>query len=471
MTTRLLDFLRCDDLPVLSRANFARETQHLALWGVLVGAVDGTIAGIVAKKTFGASDVLTTAVWALPIIANILNLIWGVALRSAPRMPAYFMLALGLIGTAASVALTPQSWREWGAWLFAAQVALAHLFLSGILTVRSTLWRVNYPQSHRARITGRLLMLRWLVALLAGIAISLLFDRDPLAYRYVYPAAAAVGAVSLLPLRRLRVRGERAELRQARAERYGRREGLRQAAPGEAAAAGRRVAVVAGPMQAVWQGVAEAGMILRQDRAFAQYMVGQFLLGSANFFTDGILLPILAGTLGLSYFMASLFIAHIPNVVMLVTMRAWSGYLDRLGVVRFRVSNTQIWILSYVFVFLAMLMFESGAVQPVVVGAAFALLACGRVLCGAARGGGTIAWSIGHLDFARPDQAELYMGIHVALTGVRGLLMPMAGALASQMLGSVSFAIAIAFASLALWVFHRMAGQAPPRNREAPAGP
>jgi hypothetical protein len=48
---------------------------------------------------------------------------------------------------------------------------------------------------------------------------------------------------------------------------------------------------------------------------------------------------------------------------------------------------------------------------------------------GVARGGGSLAWQLGHNDFARPDQLSAYMGIHVTLTGVRGAIAPVLGML------------------------------------------
>ena len=42
-------------------------------------------------------------------------------------------------------------------------------------------------------------------------------------------------------------------------------------------------------------------------------------------------------------------------------------------------------------------------------------------------GGGALAWNLGHLHFAHPQEAEVYMGVHVTLTGVRGLIMPFVG--------------------------------------------
>ena len=46
---------------------------------------------------------------------------------------------------------------------------------------------------------------------------------------------------------------------------------------------------------------------------------------------------------------------------------------------------------------------------------------------GIARGGGSLAWQLGHNDFAKPDQLSAYMGIHVTLTGVRGAIAPFLG--------------------------------------------
>src|SRR5690606_36383758 len=49
------------------------------------------------------------------------------------------------------------------------------------------------------------------------------------------------------------------------------------------------------------------------------------------------------------------------------------------------------------------------------------------VLHGIGLAGGTLGWNLGHHDFASPEKASLYMGVHVTLTGVRGLIAPLAG--------------------------------------------
>jgi hypothetical protein len=52
------------------------------------------------------------------------------------------------------------------------------------------------------------------------------------------------------------------------------------------------------------------------------------------------------------------------------------------------------------------------------------LLYVSAVIQGLAFGGGVLAWNLGHLDFAPAHRASEYMGVHVTLTGLRGLIAP-----------------------------------------------
>jgi hypothetical protein len=50
----------------------------------------------------------------------------------------------------------------------------------------------------------------------------------------------------------------------------------------------------------------------------------------------------------------------------------------------------------------------------------------GAVLKGVAIGGGVLGWNLGHHDFAPPERTSDYMSVHVTLTGVRGVIGPLA---------------------------------------------
>jgi len=74
-----------------------------------------------------------------------------------------------------------------------------------------------------------------------------------------------------------------------------------------------------------------------------------------------------------------------------------------------------------------------------------------------AQAGGKLAWNLGHLHFAQADQAEIYMGIHVFLTGVRGVIAPLAGMLLWRTIGWPVWLIAIAFALASLTLYAMLA--------------
>jgi hypothetical protein len=309
--------------------------------------------------------------------------------------------------------------------------------MSGLVTLRASVWQVNYPGTHRARIAGRLQFLRFLIALLTSTALSALFDKDPSYYRFAYPAVALIGGLALLPLRRMRIRGERAELREFR-------EHLRQGTGDGPTANG-----------GLWHGLSESLAILRTDRKFAGYMAAQFLLGSANFMVDPLLVAILTKRLFVDkYFLPQLFMFVIPVVLLLITIRFWGPYFDRVGVLRFRVFNSLFWVASYALVTIAMAVLWLG--EDAAFGLVVTLLAAARVCNGIARGGGAVAWPLGHLHFAGRHQAELYMGIHVALTGLRGLVMPFVGVALHHYLGWGSFVVAMLTAGTANVLFLRL---------------
>jgi hypothetical protein len=101
----------------------------------------------------------------------------------------------------------------------------------------------------------------------------------------------------------------------------------------------------------------------------------------------------------------------------LVTMPLWAAYIDRVHIARFRVAQSGFWL-----AYQAVLWLGAGL-------GSLPLLALARAILGLARGGGSLAWQLGHNDFSSPGDLAAYMGAHVTLTGVRGAFAPLAGIL------------------------------------------
>ena len=431
---RFLDLFRTSSIPAEARHNYLCELQHYVLWIGLSGTIDINFNSIVAKKTFGASDALTTLIWAIPVLTNILNVVWGALLRGRRRIPAMMVVAAGVCLCVSSIAFTP---AEGGAWLFAIQLVFTFILWSGLTTLRASLWQMNYPKSHRAQLAGRIQMLRLVGAMAVPMILGCWYDVDPQAYRYVYPAAGVIGLLSLIPLSRIKVPREARE-----------RVTIRHHLAEQKAQAKK-------PRNSLVHALYDAWAIMRDDHVFRAYMIAQFLLGGANFFTEPTLLLIVTEDLGLSYFESALIMTVFAALVTVLATPFWSPFFDRVGIFRFRVWNSGAWALSYGAIAVAMLVLSlPWTTNIVTVAILFIVLA--RFLRGVAASAGQLAWPLGHLAFAQPHNANLYFGVHVGLTGLRGATMPLISQILQKTIGNVILGGGLLLAFAAHIMFRRL---------------
>jgi len=466
-----LDLLGIRRLPFLTRANYLNEFRHIAAWSLVVGMLEGSMGSVVVARTFHGGELLISIAVATPMAAYLFSLMWGVACIGRPKVRLLTLLVTGVVLLMGGVAAIPAS--RFGAIWFIAQVAAAQVLFCGVVTIRSAVWRSNYPVTVRGRITARLQGLRTIISTIATLAIAGLFDRYPEAYRFVYPLMAAAGAVSICFLRRIHVRGERREL--AAAMRAEVRRGLRgeegsdrldgESARAEARGSPSARAEARGSEAA--RGLSPGRLMrqtidaLRDDRRFTLYLTAQFLLGAANFLPRAVIVVLLTRSLDMGadrVFWTTLVLTDVlPNVLVLASLRHWGRLFDRVGVVRFRVINTLFWGASLVFGLGATLCAAGSGVVPLLLPVALMLLGLYSILYGMGRGGGAVAWNIGHLHFARPERAELYMGIHVSLTGLRGLTIPVIGVWMWTVVGWIVWPAALACVAAAFIMFVAMA--------------
>ncbi len=155
--------------------------------------------------------------------------------------------------------------------------------------------------------------------------------------------------------------------------------------------------------------------ILRTDRKYARYQLHQFTSGVAAMMLEPALVYLVSKQLGASYVVSIGIIMIIPFAMNLITLPLWGRYLDKVHVAEFRARQNAMWVLGVLIMFWGAL---TGSL---------AWIAAGRLVNGIVNGGGSLAWQLGHNDFAPRDQLAAYMGIHVTLTGVRGAFAPFLG--------------------------------------------
>lgn len=377
---------------------FRRELLPWALLGMGVGLVEGATVAVLVKKSFAG---LAPPLWVnfavalvsgAPALANISSFAWANLAHGRARVGLLAALQTAFALVVALVAFAPLSGR--GLLLTIAAVLVARLLWAGVLTVRAAVWTANYPRGVMARITGRFVIVAVPGVVLMALAAGWVVDRQVHASRWLYATAAACGLLGAWLYRAVRVRREYQLL----------------AAESDASAETGALSL---------QTLRD---ILRRDAAFRGYMFWMSLYGAGNLMVNAQLVVLYTDRLQLSGFMQIMVLTVVPLALMPIFIPWWARLFDRGHVIEYR--SRQCWALVA-----AIVLVTTGVWTAQVW-----LLWPGAVMAGAGYAGANLGWNLGHNDFAKLGQAQHYMGVHVTLTGVRGLIAPPLGIACYQLL-------------------------------------
>lgn len=375
-----------------------RELLPWALLGLALGMVEGATAAVLVKHRFaGSADPLAVNlavafVSGAPALSNVVSFAWANLAHGRARvelvvaLQAAFALAVGLVG------LAPPA--SGGLLLTAVSILVARVLWSGILTIRSSIWLANYPRPLLARFTGRIVVASSLTVAAAAAATAAALGVPALEPRWLYAAAAIAGLVAAWRYRATRVRREY-QLLDAE---------VGEVARGEAFS----------PRMLL--------EILRADRDYREYMFWMGVYGGGNLMLTSQLVVILTERLAMPPARQIAMLAVLPLVALPLFVPMWARLFDGGHVVRYR--SRQGWVMV-----LAIAILCAGTL-----GDLEWLLWLGALALGIALAGANLGWSLGHNDFASPGRAQHYMGVHVTLTGLRGMLAPPLGVAAYQAL-------------------------------------
>jgi MFS family permease len=401
MFKRWLSSLQLRNQPWMTRQSFAHERVASTAFPVAIAMVEGGVMGVLAQKAFAVGPNQLAAIMAAPMFANLTSFFWARLARGRRKIRAIATLQVLAALCVGAVACLPTG--PTGAWLLTALVIVARCMVAGIVTLRSTVWRMNYPRPVRGQVTGRLVQLQTLVVTVAPLLGYPLLDWHAQMFRVLYPAAMVVAMIGAGAFSKVRLRGERSLLR------FERQPSARPQPHGETGA------IYEYDPKAEPAGQTTFIDVLKQDWRFRRYMIWMFAAGMANMSGEVALVWYVAQLTNgrpFEYLTSITLTTAIPMVVALVTLPYWAKKLDQMHVSRFRVRQSGFWIGCQLGHFL-------GAWTG-----SLALLLLPRILQGVARGGGMLAWNLGHNDFADRRLVALYMGIHVTMTGLRGAMVP-----------------------------------------------
>lgn len=424
--------LRVDRQPWITRQSYLHERTASLTLPVALGLMEGSVVGVLARLTFRIPDLYIAILVASPMFANLTSFIWARLARGRPKVPLINLMQAGLLlcvgavaflptppaltGSSAADGPIPTDSLTLGQGLLVALVITARCLWAGVVTLRSTVWRQNYPRHVRAQVTGRLALLFALVTGIAAYVGFSAFDAAPGLFRVVYPLAMVIGILGVWSFSKVRLRRERELLE------YERLPASRPTPHGDPAPIYEY-----DPANATTNPPTTRDnfwTVLRRDPLYRSYMLWQFVAGSANLMTETVIIflvtDLLAGMHG-QYQVSVALTTVIPQLIAVATLPIWAKWMDRVHIAEFRARQGWVWVFNQSSLWAAA-MIGAWTGSP---GITLALLILPRIGQGVARGAGMLAWNLGHNDFADRRLVSLYMGIHVTLTGIRGAAAPL----------------------------------------------
>ena len=341
--------------------------------------LEGGFIGVIADKIFHVPPWVLALLTSAAFFGNLSSYLWTWIANARAKVPIVVALQIAVMACLVAIALAPESAN--GSIVLVLSVVLARMLVAGTITVRSVIWSLNYTRHIRARMTGRLQVFASLVMVLTTLIAGTILDANPSSFRWMYLAATLVALIGIFSFSRIEVAGE---LRQRVHERRNIR------------------------TDSTSRSRFRLFKILLEDRRFARFELHQFLSGVSNMLIEAPLIYLVSHQMQASYTASIAVSMIIPFAVATVTLPVWARHLDRLHVTEFRVRIGLFWVASQLGLWIGALL------------RSIPVLAIARTITGCARGGGTLAWQIGHNDFAEPKDLSSYMAIHVTLTGIRG---------------------------------------------------
>jgi len=272
--------------------------------------------------------------------------------------------------------------------IFCMMTVVARSAWSGILIVRAAVWRANYSREWRARVTARIVQISSLLVAAYSALIGLLLDWRPDAFRPAFILGAACALFAAYVNRKSRFRRQRQ---------------LIAAELAEQTLQGRRLSI------------SVLTSVLRRDTDFRHYMMGMMVLGSGNLMLLPVLVILLHEHLHLNQLHQVTVTSSLPLLVLCFSISFWARMLDRRHIFSYRAIHSWFFVSASALFAIAVITARTELLWPA------------SVILGSAYAGGNLGWNLGHNDFSNDGNASHYMAIHVMLTGLRGLIMPLIG--------------------------------------------
>lgn len=368
-----------EGIPPMARPTFRYEFISSVLICLGSGPLVQELTQFFIGKRLAAESFFIALLTTEAAAGNFLGAFFSRWLHGRPKVRYAWMSRAAIAVVMLAIALLPAGPSS--AAPYAALLAIPAVLGGLVLNVQSGIWHSNYPPAVRGRIFSRLIVWRGIFSVLSIKLSSMALDRWDWGHHLIYAVGAIFTFAGALVFARIRVRGE-----SFRAE-----------------------------QETLPPPLLEGFRILWTDKAYGRYMLWQMVSGSAVLMSLPVVVTALIEKFHVSIDTGTSLASILPAVLELSFVPLAGMLFDRMTIMHYRTVNTLLWAGSR-FLLLGALMWQS-----------MVALVAGFTLQGLASSTGGVVWNIGHTRFASPERSQLYMGIHMTLTGIRGLTMPFLG--------------------------------------------
>ena len=383
-------------MPWLARANYARELRASFFLPWAIAATEGSVIGFIVRKLYDGVvqdtllNFLVAALIAAPALANITSFVWAIAVSGRRKIPFITVLQITVIFAIMAIAAAPKS--PLGLFIIVIAAFVARICLAGVVTIRATVWGVNYP-TDRARMTGKFQAVSVTISSLIAIGLGYAMQLSEDSYRILIPIFGLVALIGVGSYARIKVRTESTIIAREQAQ-------------------GDQTNGSISNSRGLLKGIVR---VMFDDRDYRRYQTCQFMIGIGNMMSWAPFVIIAKEQFGLDYLPGLMLTQVIPLAMMPIFIPFWARFLDRVHIVTFRAVHSWVFVVTFV---LSLIAAQTDTLW---------LLYAASVTRGIAFGGGALAWNLGHLQYVKPERSTDYMAVHVTLTGVRGLTAPFLG--------------------------------------------
>lgn len=375
-------------LRISLRQRIKTEWFTWASLAIVSALLEGGVLGVIVKNGFAGevnSSLLNFAVALVtgaPYFSNLISIYW--VRMSRGQSKARMVSNLSVIFCICAFLMGFVQFSELGLIVFIFLLVIARICWSGVLTVRSNIWRANYPRYIRGKVTAKLATLASIIMSLTAVSVGLLLDWNFQLFQIIFIVLSFLSIFGAYRYRSLAVRHQQKEI------------------------------AVENNNQSKTT-IKSVFSLLKTNTPFARYMLSMFILGSGNLMFMAPMIVYLNEHTELLKLEQILISTAIPLALIPLAVNWWAKLLDGNHVFYFRSIHSWAFVIALIVFLLA----QVTLLTP--------LYYIASIIYGVAIAGGVIGWNLGHNDFVRKGNPMDYMAIHVTLTGVRGLLMPIMG--------------------------------------------